>query len=57
MARPEGQCSAKLDVDRLNSLLGGCDLAKHIIYRSDTGSTNDDAIAAAREGAPEGNLS
>ncbi len=56
MARPEGQCSAKLDVDRLNSLLAGCDLAKHIIYRSDTGSTNDDAIAAAREGAPEGNL-
>ena len=28
----------------------------NISYSPETGSTNDDAIAAAREGAPEGNL-
>lgn len=47
---------AVLDVNRLRGLLAGLALAKSVIYRPQTESTNDDALAAAREGSPEGVL-
>lgn len=45
-----------LDVLRLRRLLAEKGFARDVIYRPETGSTNDDALAAARGGAAEGTL-
>ena len=45
-----------LNVPRLRRLLAGSGLAREVIYRPRTESTNDDALVAARGGAPEGTL-
>ena len=54
--RPPISEPPSLDVARLRHLLAGSSLAREVIYRPQTESTNDDALAAARDGAPEGTL-
>ncbi len=45
-----------LNVPRLRRLLAGNGLAREVIYSPQTESTNDDALAAARDGGSEGTL-
>jgi BirA family biotin operon repressor/biotin-[acetyl-CoA-carboxylase] ligase len=46
--------SAPFDSQRFTSLIGGLPLGRPLVLTSVTDSTNDDALAAAREGAPHG---
>jgi len=45
-----------LDISRLRKLLVGNGLAKTLIYRAETVSTNDEALAVARDGGTEGTV-
>lgn len=45
---------AALDIDRLRRLTERTSLVRQILYRPETRSTNDDALAAGRRGEPEG---
>ena len=54
--RPPASEPPPVDVPRLRRLLTGSSLAGEVIYRSQTASTNNDALAAARGGAPQGTL-
>ncbi|MCY4107826.1 MAG: biotin--[acetyl-CoA-carboxylase] ligase [Chloroflexi bacterium] len=54
--QPSPASKPPLDVLRLRRLLAGNRLAGEVIYKPQTGSTNNDALAAARGTAPEGTL-
>lgn len=56
VAQRHSACEPPLDISRLLRLLADSGLAREVIYRAQTGSTNDDALTAARGGAPEGTL-
>ena len=48
------EAATPLDVSRLRTLLAGKRLGMPLEYRETTASTNDDAAALGRQGAPEG---
>lgn len=56
MARDPDGHHAPLSVPRLRRLLSGNDLARTVIYQPETGSTNDDALAVARDSSTAGIL-